>query len=113
MRFHKNLKEGYIMKKRIIASAIGLALSGSVVAAETPATYGSSDDLMNVHNRCIVQLRSNIDASRVRGIAKNMAAQARGSLRHVYKNSINGFTINMPCQSGLFSHQQERFAEHG
>jgi subtilisin family serine protease len=87
------------MKKRIIASAIGLALSGSAVAGETPATFDSNDDLMNVHNRCIVQLRSDIDPSRVRGMARNMAAQAGGSLRYVYNNSINGFTINLPCQA--------------
>jgi len=87
------------MKKRIIASVIGLALSGPALAAETPATFGSNDDLMNVHNRCIVQLRDNISSSRVRGMARNMAAQAGGSLRYVYNNSINGFTINLPCQA--------------
>jgi len=87
------------MKELMIASAIGLALSGSVLAEETPATFGASDDLMNVHNRCIVKLRDNIGAARVRGIANNMAAQAGGTLRHVYNNSINGFTINLPCQA--------------
>lgn len=85
------------MKKLMIASAIGMALSGQSVAAETPAPYGQSSAANDVHNRCIVRFDNNTAKSEVRGLANAMAARGKASLQHVYQNSIKGFAINMPC----------------
>ncbi|MBE9549588.1 MAG: S8 family peptidase [Proteobacteria bacterium] len=86
------------MKRNILALAVGMALS-STGMAEVPASNNSNNDLMNVQNRCIVQMNSNINSQDVRGLAKKFAARGNSSLTHVYKNSIKGFTINMPCHA--------------
>ena len=85
------------MKISMISSAIAFALTGTALAA--PPTNTSDEDITNVHNRCIVRLHDDINKSEVKGIANAMAARASNSLRHVYKNSIKGFTLNMPCHA--------------
>lgn len=86
------------MKKTLIASAVGMAVVSTSGMAAKPS-FESSDELSNVHNRCIVRMQDNIDASQVSGLAKGMANRANASVRHVYKNSIKGFTMNMPCSA--------------
>ena len=95
------------MRKTIISTAIGMAITGtafSVTAAETGPTF-SSDSLSDVHNRCIVRLNDNTDSSSVRGLAKgllnkaNQVNNSKATLKHVYKHSIKGFTMNMPCSA--------------
>lgn len=85
------------MKYTIIAGAVMTALCSTVSAGQP--TFNSNDDLLNVHNRCIVQLNQNIDRSQVTGIAKSLAARGGASIRHIYKNSIKGFAVNMPCSA--------------
>ncbi|GIU24893.1 serine protease [Shewanella colwelliana] len=92
------------MKKTQLASAITLTLlSSSLLANETPATYGGESELNGVHNRCIVRLKDNTDSSTVQGIAHKKLTKANqlsgksASLKHLYINSIKGFTITMPC----------------
>lgn len=85
------------MKKTLIASAVGMAVV-SFSASATQPTYSSNDEL-NVQNRCIVSFHDNIDASQVKGLAKGLAQRANASVRHVYQNSIKGFTINAPCHA--------------
>lgn len=95
------------MRKTIISTAIGMAITGtafSVTAAETGPTF-SSDSLSDVHNRCIVRLNDNTDSGSVRGLAKgllnkaNQVNNSKATLKHVYKHSIKGFTMNMPCSA--------------
>ncbi len=95
------------MRKTIISTAIGMAITGtafSVTAAETGPTF-SSDSLSDVHNRCIVRLNDSTDSSSVRGLAKgllnkaNQVNNSKATLKHVYKHSIKGFTMNMPCSA--------------
>lgn len=90
-----------------IASAITLALAGTAhltVMAETAPT-NSSSSLNNIHNQCIVQMQSNLHADKVTGLAKNMLKRANmtlsnpAKLTHIYKHSIKGFTITMPCSA--------------
>lgn len=85
------------MNYSLVAGAVAIAVSASVNANQP--TYSSNDELLNVHNRCIVQLDSNTDPGQVTGIAKSLAARGGASLQHVYKNSIKGFAINMPCSA--------------
>ena len=87
-----------IDRKSLLVSAIGMALSGSAIA-DNGASNSSSSDLTDVHNRCIVQLNDSVDRNEVTGFAHAMAARGQSSLKHVYKNSIKGFTINMPCHA--------------
>lgn len=88
------------MKKSILVTAIGIVLaSGSVLANETPASNTANKDLMNVQNRCIVRLHDDLIGSQVTGAAHAMAARGGATLQHVYKHSINGFAINMPCHA--------------
>lgn len=87
------------MKKSLIATAIGLAMSASLSAQDLSAPYSLGDDLKNVHNRCIVRMADGMHRSEVRGLANSFAARAQASLKHVYSNSIKGFTINMPCDA--------------
>lgn len=85
------------MKKSLVASAVSMAVLSTSAAAVEP-TFPSNDEL-NVQNRCIVTFHDNIDASQVKGLAKGLAQRANASVRHVYKNSIKGFTVNAPCHA--------------
>lgn len=86
------------MNRNILALAVGMALS-STAMAEVPASNTSNDVLMNIQNRCIVRISDNLDAREVPGLARSFAVRGNASLQHVYNNSINGFTINMPCHA--------------
>ncbi|MBW8185805.1 S8 family serine peptidase [Shewanella nanhaiensis] len=90
-----------------IASAITLALAGTAhltVMAETAPT-NSSSSLNNIHNQCIVQMQSNLHSNEVTGLANSMLKRANmtlsnpAKLTHIYKHSIKGFTITMPCSA--------------
>lgn len=85
------------MKKTLIASAVGMAVISTSAIANQP-TYGFNEEL-DVQNRCIVRLNDNVDKSQVSGIAKGLAQRANASVRHVYSNSIKGFTVNAPCHA--------------
>ncbi|WP_223669949.1 S8 family serine peptidase [Kangiella shandongensis] len=85
------------MKRTLIASAVGMAFVSAQSMAVEP-TYSSNDEL-NVQNRCIVTLQDHLNASEVKGLAKGMAKRAESSVRHVYTNSIKGFTVNAPCHA--------------
>ncbi len=85
------------MKISLIASSVAIALSGTVLADQPTNT--TDDDIMNVQNRCIVRLHDGINKENVTGLANAMAARGESSLKHVYKNSIKGFTLNMPCHA--------------
>ena len=93
------------MRMTQIAAAITCALSTmTAVQAENDGPMPrAASEVMNVHNRCIVRLNSDISKFDVEGRARGMVAraQARGhsqaNLQHVYKHSIKGFTVNMSC----------------
>lgn len=85
------------MKISIIASSVAFALSGSAFAGQPTNT--SNDDIMNVQNSCIVRLHDGINKANVTGIANSLAARGEASIKHVYKNSIKGFALNMPCHA--------------
>ena len=95
------------MRKSNVATAVGFALIGtsvSYVNAETAPT-NNSDDLTNIHNQCIVKLKSGTDRTAVNGLAHgllnraNNRANGKAALKHVYKHSLKGFTINMSCDN--------------
>ena len=88
------------MKKNILVGvAFGLILPSTGFANEIPASNYINDDLVNVQNRCIVRISDNVNYRDVPGLARSFASQGKASLKHVYRNSINGFTINMPCHA--------------
>ncbi|MBE9532588.1 MAG: S8 family peptidase [Proteobacteria bacterium] len=85
------------MIKSIFTSTLGLLIATSAFANEIPATYTTNDAITNIHNRCIVRFSDDMDSTHVTGLARAIAAQAGASLQHIYKHSIKGFAINMPC----------------
>ena len=87
------------MKLKIISSMIALTFSGAISANEVPASNTANSELLNVHNRCIVQFNDAVDSSEVRGLAHGLANKANASIKHIYQHSIKGFTINAPCMA--------------
>lgn len=85
------------MRKSILASAITVAIAGNV-SAEVPYSDGLNT-LANIHNQCIVRMNDSIEKSNVSGKAFALADKAGASLKHIYSNSIKGFTINMACSA--------------
>lgn len=84
--------------KSILASAIGLAVTGSAIAENNAGpTNQNNPDIMNIQNSCIVRLHDTTEPSDVKGLSRAMAARGQAKLKHVYKHSIKGFAINMPC----------------
>ncbi len=89
------------MRKTIVSTAVLTAITGLAavsVQAEQP-TSGASSELDNIHNQCIVQFNDNVARANVPGLANGLAAQGKSTLKHVYKNSLKGFAINMPCHA--------------
>ena len=88
------------MKKSILTTAITLAFAGSV-SAESERSFidRDTDFLAQVQNQCIVRLNDNIQKTDIRGIANSFANKGGSSLKHVYSNSIKGFTIKMSCKA--------------
>jgi len=85
------------MRKSLVFTAIGMALNVNAAPAEAP--FGQSSELNDVQNRCIVRLNDNTESSQVTGLAKAMAAKGNSTIEHVYKHSIKGFTVNLPCMA--------------
>ncbi|PWK48641.1 S8 family serine peptidase [Pleionea mediterranea] len=93
-----------MQKLSILAASISVALSGAVVANQgNQPSFDNNNDVMNVHNRCIVQLDSNLSKFDVDGRARGMVARAQAvghsnaAVKYTYKHSIKGFTVNMSC----------------
>lgn len=84
------------MQKLILVSAISMAISGQSVASES-TPFGQSSAINDVQNNCIVRLHDSTAKDDVTGLARAMAARGNAELKHVYKHSIKGFTVNMPC----------------
>jgi len=87
------------MKLKIIPSLMVATLSGTISANEVPASYTANSETLNVHNRCIVRFNDALDSSEVKGLAHGLATKANASIKHIYKHSIKGFTINTPCSA--------------
>jgi len=87
------------MKKLTLTALSSIVFTSTAFSAETPASYVSNDIISNVHNQCIVRLHDALDGQSITGLAKAFAAQNNTSIKHIYKHSINGFTINMPCHA--------------
>lgn len=86
--------------KRLTLLATAISLSFGANASDFDAPYAqSSAELNDVHNRCIVQMKDDIDGEAVSGIANALAARANASIKHEYKHAMKGFTINMPCHA--------------
>ena len=85
------------MKRATITTAVTTAILSTSALASQP-DFGNSDEL-NVQNRCIVRMMDSTDPSDVKGLAMAMAKRANATVRHVYKNSIKGFTVNAPCHA--------------
>jgi len=87
-------------KITLLAMTITTALSSVAAHANGDMPYGqANEDLMDIQNRCIVELNDTVSASNVSGIANGIAARQNAKLNHIYKHSIKGFTINMPCHA--------------
>jgi len=79
--------------------SVPLSLAICAANAETPASNYINPDIVNVHNRCIVQFSPDMASDVVQGLAKNMARQAKAELSYVYRYSIKGFTVKLPCHA--------------
>ena len=89
------------MKKSLIAAAIA-ATAVSSAQAEQP-TFSANSALTDVHNRCIVRFHDTFSGTEAAGIAGRLVAQARAAghsqaaAEYVYRNTIKGAAINLPC----------------
>ncbi|WP_448548888.1 S8 family peptidase [Thalassotalea fusca] len=86
-------------KKTFIVSAIAIAISGNLYADDGEPTYQTNADLMDIQNSCIVRFDDATEGEKVTGLARAMAARANANVKHVYKHSIKGFALNMPCHA--------------
>lgn len=84
------------MKKSIISTAV-LAVMSASANAEAPTNGPSA--ISGVENQCIVRFHDSVDTQKVTGIANGLAKRANASIKHVYKHSIKGMTLNMPCHA--------------
>ncbi|MHB1350703.1 MAG: S8 family peptidase [Desulfobulbus sp.] len=97
------------MRITALALSLGLACAGPSFAAEQRGepTYALSPDLTTVQHNCIVRLHDDIPSLEVevrahsllkRANALNAAAgRANASLKYLYRHSIKGFTLDLPC----------------
>ena len=92
---------------RRIFSLVGLTTLGIAqlsYAKPDQASFGLDASVLNAHNRCIVQLSDDVPKADVQGRARGMLARANAmnnasaKLNHIYKHSIKGFTLSMPCE---------------
>ena len=90
-----------------LMSFVGLTTFGVAqlsYAKPNQASFGVDVSVLNAHNRCIVQLTEDVPKADVKGRARGMLARANAmnnaaaKLKHIYKHSIKGFTISMPCE---------------
>ena len=86
-------------KKTLIVSAISLAISGNIYADGSQPSFQSNAELMDIQNSCIIRFDNATASGNVTGLARAFAAQANANVKHVYKHSIKGFAINMPCHA--------------
>jgi subtilisin family serine protease len=87
------------MKKSVVVFASIFIFSSVSIAKEVPPSNVFNDDLANVQNRCIVSMSDDVAFHDVPGLARSFAARANSSLKYIYRHSIKGFTINMPCHA--------------
>lgn len=99
-----------MMKKSTLTSAVITALAGmvslSTQANLAPVEMGSPE-VKNVHNNCIVQFNDGLARNNVEGVARELSKNAQASVKHIYKNSIKGMTLSMPCHAA-----EKAFANH-
>jgi len=84
------------MHKSITAMSLGLMMIAPVGMMGRTGVPEKAED---GQNRCIVRLVDSVDNSKVYVLARAFAAKGNTSLKHVYRNSIKGFTVNMPCHA--------------
>ncbi len=108
------------MKKSLIALSVGFAISAPAMAltsvsATTSPFQAISPELANIHNSCIVRMNDDVSGYDVESRAQGMLARANSmnqsinveggaaphvaTIKHLYKHSIKGFTLDMPCSS--------------
>ena len=100
MRVNRTLTTG----ATAVAVSIGLVFSGTALA-DKPSFAGASPDVLNAANNCIVRFKDDVPRADVPGRARGLLARANAvnnasaKLKHVYQNSIKGFTLTMPCHA--------------
>lgn len=93
-----------------IALSLGLVFAGQAFAADDlpdDPSFSMPPGLANVQNNCIVRLRDDVSSLDVEGLAHGLlkranvmntaSGRANAALKYLYKHSIKGFTLNMPC----------------
>lgn len=86
------------MKSTLTLSIVSLLTFSSVMSESQPFSQMNAD-ISDVQNRCIVRLDNAIDHDQVTGIANALSRRAGSTIKHIYKHSIRGFTINLPCSA--------------
>lgn len=106
------------MQKSLIALSVGFAISAPAMALNSVSVSPVqviSSELANIQNSCIVRMNNDVSSYDVESRAKGMLARANSmnqsinakggtapqvaSIKHLYKHSIKGFTLDMPCSS--------------
>lgn len=89
------------MRQKLLVAAI--AVSASAMTHADQPTFTTNSTVSDVHNRCIVRFHDSFSGAEAVGIAKRLVSQARAaghanaSAAYVYRNTIKGATLNLPC----------------
>ncbi len=87
---------GGCMKLTLFTVGITAIFSISAQAQDEPTeTY--SQIHFEAQNRCIVRMSDSISSEDVEGRVKGLLKAVNASAAYIYKHSVKGFTVNLPC----------------
>ncbi|EEX94512.1 peptidase S8/S53 subtilisin kexin sedolisin [Vibrio orientalis CIP 102891 = ATCC 33934] len=86
------------MKSTIIAQLVAFTLAPLALnASAEPPTFQMGQMLSEAQNTCIVRFDDSISKFDVEGRTRGMLVASNAQAKHIYKHSIKGFAVNMPC----------------
>ncbi|KOO15192.1 peptidase S8 [Vibrio xuii] len=86
------------MKSTIIAQLVAFTLAPLALnASAEPPTFQMGQMLSEAQNTCIVRFDDSVSKFDVEGRTRGMLVAANAQAKHIYKHTIKGFAVNMPC----------------
>ncbi|TFH93190.1 S8 family serine peptidase [Vibrio ouci] len=86
------------MKSTIIAQLVAFALAPLALnTSAEPPTFQMGQMLSEAQNTCIVRFDDSVSKFDVEGRTRGMLVAANAQAKHIYKHTLKGFAVNMPC----------------
>jgi hypothetical protein len=86
------------MKSTIIAQLVAFTFAPLALnASAEPPTFQMGQMLSEAQNTCIVRFDDSVSKFDVEGRTRGMLVASNAQAKHIYKHSIKGFAVNMPC----------------